>query len=132
MLTKAHNCSNHEATGPVATEVVANRRTKDDTRIAIESLPFAPGDATAGTENELQAIVIGRRYTVDLPVSIERSKYYANIARRVARGEASPTLLSELERFLADNQDEVWDNSWVRFPRKYLSSFASDLLDQDL
>ncbi len=51
--------------------------------VAIESLPFALGDATAGTENELQAIVIGKRNTVDLPVTIERSKYYVNVARRV-------------------------------------------------
>ena len=52
-----------------------------------ESLPFTPGDITAGTENELQALVVGKRTTVDLPISIERSKYYANIARRVAIGE---------------------------------------------
>lgn len=31
--------------------------------IGVDSLPFAPGDVTAGTENELQAIVIGRRST---------------------------------------------------------------------
>lgn len=79
--------------------------------IPIERLPFAPGDATAGTENELQAIVIGKRTTVDLPISIERSKYYANIARRVAIGEASHELIRELRSFLEDNEDQVWDNS---------------------
>jgi hypothetical protein len=100
--------------------------------IPIERLPFAPGDATAGTENELQAIVIGKRTTVDLPISIERSKYYANIARRVAIGEASHELIRELRSFLEDNEDQVWDNSWVRFPRKCLSAFASELLDRDL
>jgi hypothetical protein len=97
-----------------------------------EFLPFTPGDITAGTENELQALVVGKRTTVDLPISIERSKYYANIARRVAIGEASNDLIRELQAFLSDNDDQVWENSWVRFPRKYLSSFASELLERDL
>jgi hypothetical protein len=100
--------------------------------VAIESLPFAVGDATAGTENELQAIVIGKRNIVDLPVSIERSKYYANVARRVACDEAPRDLIRELEEFLAGNQDRTWDNSWVRFPRNSLSAFANQLFDQDL
>src|SRR5262249_2283825 len=34
--------------------------------------------------------------------------------------------------FLSDNDEQVWENSWVRLPRKYLSEFASDLLNQDL
>jgi hypothetical protein len=97
-----------------------------------ESLPFSPGDATAGTENELQAVVIGKRTAVDLPVTIERSKYFANIARRVASGETSQQLIKELERFLSNNQENVWDNSWVRFPRKYLSEFAGQVLEEDL
>src|SRR5215467_637490 len=100
--------------------------------IQTESLPFTPGDITAGTENELQAVVVGKRTTVDLPISIERSKYYANIARRVAIGEASNELIRDLRAFLSDNDDQVWDNSWVRFPRKYLSSFASEMLERDL
>lgn len=98
----------------------------------IESLPFTPGDVTAGTENELQALVVGKSTTVDLPITIERSKYYSNIVRRIAAGEASSELIRELRKFLSDNNDQVWENSWVRFPRKYLSAFASDLLDRDL
>src|SRR5215467_6278708 len=100
--------------------------------IQTESLPFTPGDITAGTENELQAVVVGKRTTVDLPISIERSRYYSNIARRVAIGEASNELIRELQTFLSENEDQAWENSWVRFPRKYLSPFASELLDQDL
>src|SRR5215510_12189226 len=100
--------------------------------VAIESLPFALGDATGGTENELQAIVIGKRNTVDLPVTIERSKYYVNVARRVACDEAPRDLISELEEFLAGNQQQTWDNSWVRFPRSSLSAFADQMLEQDL
>src|SRR5262249_20653835 len=86
----------------------------------------------AGTENELQAVVIGSRSAVDLPVTIERSKYFANIARRVAKGEAPNKLLRDLERFLADNKTNVWENSWVRFPRTFLSGLASRMLDEDL
>src|SRR5262245_19797553 len=98
----------------------------------LDSIPFGPADVTAGTENELQAIVIGSRTTVDLPVTIERSKYFANIARRVAHGEASRKLLRDLNQFLNDNPEQVWENSWVRFPRTHLSPMASRLLDQDL
>ena len=105
---------------------------KSKRNLQIESLPFEPGDVTAGTENELQALVIGKRTTVDLPITIERSKYYSNILRRVAVGEASTELVRELRNFLSDNDDQVWENSWVRVPRKYLSAFASELLDKDL
>jgi len=101
-------------------------------KLDISALPFAENDATAGTENELQAIVIGKRHTVDLAVTIERSTYYANIARRVAFEEAPRSLVQELREFLTDNQKQVWESSWVRFPRKYLSPFASHLLDTDL
>jgi len=101
-------------------------------KLDVRLLPFAANDATAGTENELQAIVIGTRNAVDLPVTIERSRYYANIARRVACGEASRDLMRELRDFLTDNREQVWENSWVRFPRKYLSHFASQMLDMDL
>jgi hypothetical protein len=100
--------------------------------IRIEDLPFGPGDITAGTENELQALVVGKRTTVDLPLTIERSKYYSNIVRRIAVGEASTELIRELQKFLSDNAEQVWENSWVRFPRKYVSPFASNLLDRDL
>src|SRR5262245_18929275 len=73
--------------------------------IPIESLPFTPGDVTAGTENELQALVVGKSTTVDLPITIERSKYYSNIVRRIAAGEASSGLIRELRKFLSDNDD---------------------------
>ena len=113
-------------------DLIGHTQTSNKTDIQIESLPFAPGDVTAGTENELQAVVVGKRTTVDLPIAIERSKYYSNIVRRIAVGEASTELIRELRRFLSDNDDHVWENSWVRFPRKFLSAFASELLDQDL
>ncbi|MDO3376630.1 hypothetical protein [Geoalkalibacter halelectricus] len=95
-------------------------------------LPFTGGDATAGSESELQVAVCGRREEVDLPLVIAQSNYYANIMRRVRAGDASPRLVSRLERFLADNAEGVWENSWVRFPHRSLSTLAADVLAEDL
>src|SRR5258708_16168548 len=84
--------------------------------IAVDSLPFAPSDVTAGTENELQTAVSGSRDRVDLPLAIEESRYYSNIARRIAAGEAPQQSVDALRRYLDQNREEVWENSWVRFP----------------
>lgn len=111
------------ATTPLV-DLIGRTQTPND--IQLESLPFAPGDVTAGTENELQAVVVGKRTTVDLPIAIERSKYYSNIVRRIAVGEASTGVIRELRKFLSENEDQVWENSWVRFPRKYLSSLRAN------
>lgn len=96
------------------------------------SLPFAVDDTTAGSETELQAVVVGERGAVDLPQVIEQSNYFANVMKRAAAGEAPRRLVGDLERFLADNPGRVWENSWVRLPRRLLSSFASHLFDDDL
>ena len=94
-------------------------------------LPFAGEDATAGAENELQAVVIGNRSQVDLPLTIEGSNYYQNILKRVKSGETSRRLITELERYLENHAEGVWENSWVRFPRSCLSSFSNTILEQD-
>src|SRR5262245_23864198 len=78
------------------------------------SLPFSVSDITAGSESELQAVVIGARDTVDLPLTIEQSNYYANIARRIATGDTPRRAILELERYLNENPEGVWENSWVR------------------
>ncbi|WP_315971674.1 hypothetical protein [Geobacter metallireducens] len=96
------------------------------------SLPFAAGDTTAGTETELQAAVAGQRGDVDLPLAIEESVYFAAIARRAAAGEAPRSAVSGLERFLSRNREQVWENSWVRFPRRMLSPFADRVFTADL
>lgn len=96
------------------------------------SLPFAGIDATAGTENELQAVVIGRRNDVDLPITITQSNYYRNILKRVRTGETPQKVFTALEEYLQENQREIWENSWVRFPRSVLSSFANRVLKHDL
>lgn len=96
------------------------------------ALPFAPGDTTGGVENELQVAVLGSREAVDLPVGIESSNYFANVLRRARVGDASPRLGRNLERYLADNPEEVWENSWVRLPLSRLGRYASEILHGDL
>ncbi len=95
-------------------------------------LPFSPADVTAGVENELQAVVKGSRESVDLPLAIEGSNYYANIVKRAASGEAGMRDVSALEDFLAANDEGVWEHSWVRFPRRCLSPGAVEILEEDL
>ena len=97
-----------------------------------ETLPFSRGDVTAGSESELQAVVIGSRSTVDLPLTIEQSNYFANIQRRVAAGEVPRKAIADLERFISDNPTGVWENSWVRFPGIKLSEFARGVFQGDL
>ena len=66
----------------------------DNSASFLKSLPFALDDTTAGSETELQAVVIGRREDVDLPITIEESNYFANIERRAAAGEMPQRLLT--------------------------------------
>lgn len=98
----------------------------------IENLPFTHGDTTVGTENELQVAVLGSREDVDLPESIRSSDYFKNMLRRTATGDAPARMLADLEHFLTHNPDQVWENSWVRFPRRNLSTSADAIFEQDL
>ena len=98
----------------------------------VERLPFVAGDATAGAEAELQASVQGSRDTVDLPRAVASSDFLANILRRAAVGDTTPRQVHALERFLDANSDEVWDNSWVRFPRRLLGASAAEVFAHDL
>ena len=96
------------------------------------ALPFGAGDTTAGSETELQAVVIGSRETVDLPLMIDGSNYFANILRRAAAGDLPRRAVTDLEKFLSANSEQLWDNSWVRFPLRHLGSGSAELLDRDL
>lgn len=98
----------------------------------IDTLPFALHDATAGSETELQAAVIGQKDNVDLPLTIEGSNYFANIIRRAAAGDTKRGAITELENYLNSGFDQVWENSWVRLPVAVLGSFARDVLQGDL
>lgn len=101
-------------------------------RGALAGLPFLPDDATVGSETELQVAVLGERSAVDLPLSIEGSSYFADTRRRARSGDASPRVLSELELWLDGNQEQVWENSWVRFPVTRLGDEARRVLRRDL
>lgn len=96
-----------------------------------ETLPFVE-DATAGSETELHAAVIGARADVDLPISIEESNYFANAARRAEAGDTPRHILSRLENWLDEPDDRIWDDSWVRVPLRLLSPTARQILHQDL
>jgi hypothetical protein len=97
-----------------------------------EHIPFSLHDATAGSETELQASVLGHRENVDLPMTIESSNYFTNILKRAAAGDTSHWYITELEEYLEDNAEGVWENSWLRFPISKLSPFARSVLDSDL
>lgn len=98
----------------------------------ITDLPFTSHDATAGAENELQAVVMGRREDCDLPQVIEQSRYHRNLVRRMRAGEMPRAIVEELNGYLSENKAQIWENSWVRFPRRHLSRYAEQVLQQDL
>lgn len=101
-------------------------------RPVLENLPFAPGDATAGTETELQAAVYGTKADVDLPIIIEQSNYLANIRKRAATGDLSKRAVSDLEKVLNENAENIWENSWVRFEMRMLNGYAEQVFERDL
>jgi len=100
--------------------------------LKIEELPFGLFDTTAGSETELQGVVVGRKSDVDLPITIEQSNYFSNIIRRVNAGDTAKKVITDLERFLNKNTENVWEHSWVRIPRNRLSPFADEMLKHDL
>lgn len=97
----------------------------------LSQLPFTENDISAGSETELQAVVIGDRDKVDLPLEIERSRYFANLQKRTQSGDSPGKRLTELREFLDNEENKVWENSWVRFARKRLSQSAEKVLCRD-
>lgn len=95
-------------------------------------LPFAPGDVTAGVENEMQTAVRGSRERVDLALTIQHSNFFANLERRIARGRSSRRARSDLAAYLRDNPEGVWENSQVRVPAERFNALASAVLNGDL
>ena len=71
------------------------------------TLPFTQIDATAGSENEYQTAVVGDRRQVDLALEIEGSNFFRNLKQRARRGDASPSTITALERWLESNTDQV-------------------------
>lgn len=95
-------------------------------------LPFNPEDISAGVENELQAVVLGPGQAVDLPLTIRESTYYANLKKRLQRGELPLRALGALDDYLQDNPGQVWENSWVRLPLSCLGPGARRMWEHDL
>ncbi len=95
-----------------------------------ETIPLV-ADATGGAENELQVAVAGSRDTVDLPRTIRHSNYFANGIRRAIAGETSRRTLTTLETWLEADVD-VWENSWVRFPRALIHAETRREFERDL
>ena len=98
----------------------------------IASLPFFCSDATIGSENELQTIVTGSPDSVDLPIFIRSSNFYKNTIKYAATGDTPRYVLTALERHLSDNSGNIWENSWIRFPHRFLTSYADQVLHHDL
>ena len=89
-------------------------------KLLLDGLPFAPGDVTAGSEDELQAVVVGSAAACDLPITIRDSRFLKNIARRSSSGEAPRKTYLEVQHFLSDTE-QTWETSWVRFRARRLS-----------
>ena len=96
------------------------------------TLPYSGTDATAGSETELQVAVTGNRADIDLVQSIEESSYFENLLKRARSGDSSEKPIQELEQFLENNQNKVWENSGVRFSYANLSEYARQILNLDL
>ncbi|MGD9686793.1 MAG: hypothetical protein AB7U43_07460, partial [Desulfobacter sp.] len=98
----------------------------------VQTLPFMAGDATAGAENEFQAVVAGKRENIDLARVIETSNYYRNLVEQARTGETPQRRVMALERLLKDKDGKDWENSWVWFPRRVLNRFANQVFNKDL
>ena len=94
--------------------------------------PFVGVDTSAGMEYELQVAVEGSDKDVDLPMVIRDSNFYRNTVKRALRGDLAQDRVEVLDEFLDENHSAVWENSWVRIPRRVLSSATGMLLDSDL
>jgi len=99
--------------------------------LLLDAMPFGPGDITAGSEDELQAVVAGSSEACDLPVTIRESRFFRNAARRISSGEAPRQTYLEVQEFLNDSSG-VWENSWIRFPERKLSKHALSVFRADL
>lgn len=96
------------------------------------TIPFTAGDVTAGCENELQTAVLGSREQVDLPRYVEESNYYCNIVKRQRQGELPRKTVDDLQKWLSDNKEGVWENSWARVYWSQLSPLAKEVWQRDM
>ncbi|MFH1155938.1 MAG: hypothetical protein V1793_19190 [Pseudomonadota bacterium] len=95
-------------------------------------LPFSSADTTCGLENEFQAVVMGEKDRVDLPMVISRSACFRNAGRSRSGQDSMSHHCQAFERYLNNNETRVWENSWVRFDRDRLNLHGYQVLDSDL
>lgn len=98
----------------------------------VENMPFSPHDVTLGSETELQTVVIGKSIDVDLPKQITGSDYYKNLIKKTLRNDVSPKMLKGLRAYLNENDENVWENSYVVFKQKNLNKYSQKILFNDL
>ncbi|MEA3437458.1 MAG: hypothetical protein U9R43_13395 [Thermodesulfobacteriota bacterium] len=96
------------------------------------SLPFFTDDITAGTENELMAVVTGNNQQVDLPLTIRESRFYNNYKKSVNTGDAPRRGIADIDEFIEENTSLTWENSWVRFSAHRLGKYARLVFERDL
>ena len=105
---------------------------RDSAHIPFDQLPFsASATPPPAAKTNCRPWWSGRPSDCDLPLSIRESRFFRNIARRSASGEAPRRTLLELEAFLNDTRG-VWENSWIRFPESRLSPHALHVFHADL
>jgi len=101
-------------------------------RYRSEQLPFLCEDATLGAECELQAAVAGDADHVDLALEIRASNYFNNVVKHAATQETPRRPVTSIERFLSNNIEQLWENSWVRVPLARLNDLARRVLVEDM
>lgn len=98
----------------------------------LATLPFVGDDVTGGAEAELQAAVVGPAEQVDLPRSVRDSSFFAQMISRAESGEVPRRRVEALNAWLDGNHERIWENSWVRFPRRTLNRLADSIFRRDL
>lgn len=85
---------------------------------------FRAGDVTVGVENEWQVCVCGEAADIDLVQTIRQSSHYRNLVERACSGDVPGRRLRDLDAWLEQNTEGVWENSWVRFSDTVLNDDA--------
>ncbi len=93
---------------------------------------FRAGDVTVGVENEWQVCVCGEPADIDLVQTIRQSSHYRNLVDRACSGDVPRRRLLDLDAWLEQNTEKVWENSWVRFPEAVMNPSARACLQRDL
>ncbi len=97
-----------------------------------ENLPYSDYDVTGGTENEFQTCIIGKKYNVDVARELQETIFYKSLIRRIKTGDASKKIMEGIENFINDNNDNVWENCWIRIPKEVLGNKLYEIILTDL